>query len=203
MVPNTCEDRIYGCLLGSLVGDATASKLKITKKRQTEAEMLDLMQMTGGGIYNVGPGELSERGQLVMCLLSGLGTGHGKIEPIVENFGKWIKTCKLEYVRDEVFESALSPLRENNDAGEVKKAALANNTDSTSNGSLMIITPLALWASEINDPELLRQAVAEVVELIHPSLIVQEAVYLYCLAIKHLVQNPYDSARGIRAFTLA
>jgi hypothetical protein len=37
--------------------------------------MLDLMQMTGGGIYRVNPGELSERGQLVMCLLTGLAAG--------------------------------------------------------------------------------------------------------------------------------
>ena len=165
--------------------------------------MLDLMQMTGGGIYDVSPGELSERGQLLMCLLSGLGTGNGKIEHIVENFGKWIKTSKLEYIRDEVFESALSPLRDNIDASLVKKAALSINTESISNGSLMIITPLALWASEIIDPELLRAAVVEVVELIHPSPIVQDAVYLYCLVIKHLVQNPYDSTRGLRAFQLA
>jgi hypothetical protein len=47
----------------------------------------------------------------------------------------------------------------------------------------MIISPLALWASKIKEPQLLKKAVTEIVELIHPNPVVQEAVFLYCLAI--------------------
>lgn len=138
-----------------------------------------------------------------MCLLAGLGSGNGDVGPIIENFAKWIKSGSLDHIRDDVFECAFSPLKDQIDVSEVKKAALANNLESISNGSLMIISPLALWASEISDAELFRQKIDEIVELIHPNEVVKEAVYLHCLAIKHLVQNPYDSARGLRAFSLA
>ena len=85
-----------------------------------------------------------------------------------------------------------------------KKAA---GKDSQSNGSLMRITPLAVFVAGIEDEKLLEQIVKSEVSLTHSNTPVQEAAICYCLAIKTLINNPgnralaYETAKYLRGFT--
>lgn len=63
---------------------------------------------------------------------------------------------------------------------------------STSNGCLMRITPLAVWGHKLSDEDLL-QAVKLQTNLTHSHNDPNLACYLYCLAIKHLINNPGDA----------
>lgn len=49
-------DRAYGCLLGGAVGDAAGAVLEFTSFGK--AEVLKAMQMPGGGVFAVGPGQV-------------------------------------------------------------------------------------------------------------------------------------------------
>lgn len=49
-------DCAYGCLLGGAVGDAAGAVLEFTSFGK--AEVLKAMQMPGGGVFAVGPGQV-------------------------------------------------------------------------------------------------------------------------------------------------
>jgi len=50
--------------------------------------------MPGGGAHNVGPGQITDDGELTMCLLHGLSEGKGKLDTteIVRFYAQWIKS---------------------------------------------------------------------------------------------------------------
>ena len=54
---------------------------------------------------------------------------------------------------------------------------------------MMRITPLAVWASGLNDPALIRKAVVAEVEHTHPHKLVHDAIFIYCMAIRFLLSN--------------
>ena len=77
----------------------------------------------------------------------------------------------------------------NPDVEAAKKRAKEKNYASESNGCLMRITPLAVWCHNLPDDKL-KEAAEKEDEITHPSANTQAACYLYCLCIKHLIQNP-------------
>ena len=62
------------------------------------------------------------------------------------------------------------------------------NCLSESNGSLMRLTPMAVWGHKLSEAEL-KEAVRLEVKFTHSSEIVIEACFLYCLAIKFLLKG--------------
>ena len=50
------EDRAYGCILGSFIGDSCGAFLKSQYEIATEGEMDECMTMPGGGELEVGAG---------------------------------------------------------------------------------------------------------------------------------------------------
>jgi ADP-ribosylglycohydrolase len=63
------------------------------------------------------------------------------------------------------------------------------NRGSQSNGSLMRITPLAVWCSRLQSEEELELAVKEEVTLTHLDDTVIDAAVIYVLAIRYLLNN--------------
>ena len=50
--------------------------------------------MPGGGAHNVGPGQITDDGELTMSMMHGLVAGKGKLDlkQIVKFYAKWIKS---------------------------------------------------------------------------------------------------------------
>ena len=71
-----------------------------------------------------------------------------------------------------------------------------------SNGSLMKATPMAVFTSLL-DKDQARACIEEEVSFLHPNQTVKDAIYLYSIAIHHLVNNPKDEDRAQKAFDLA
>ena len=78
-------------------------------------------------------------------------------------------------------------------------SALINNDESMSNGSLMRITPLAVWARNLSTEELEKCVEADVA-MMHPRQDMWDICTAYCIAIKTLVNNAEDTNRASLAF---
>jgi len=63
----------------------------------------------------------------------------------------------------------------------------------------MRMAPLAIWCAKLEKIEDLERAVREELSLTHPNETIHEAGICHCIAIRHLLRNPFDT-RG--AFTL-
>lgn len=66
------EDRAFGCILGSFIGDSCGSFFAKSPKIASEAEMDEVMEMPGGGEWGVGSGQVTAESELAMCLMWGL-----------------------------------------------------------------------------------------------------------------------------------
>ena len=62
-------------------------------------------------------------------------------------------------------------------------------------------TPLAVWASGLGFDDFRKASNAET-QLTHPNGAANDAVFLYNLAIKYLLQNHIDEDRAQKAFEL-
>ena len=70
---DTFEDTAFGCILGSLIGDAIGSHREFSAEAVSEEEMDKTMAMPGGGHWKkIGPGQITDDGELAMCLMWGL-----------------------------------------------------------------------------------------------------------------------------------
>eukprot|EP01022_Parablepharisma_sp_SALTPOND_P028908 TRINITY_DN72010_c0_g1_i1.p3 TRINITY_DN72010_c0_g1~~TRINITY_DN72010_c0_g1_i1.p3 ORF type:complete len:109 (-),score=10.90 TRINITY_DN72010_c0_g1_i1:423-749(-) len=68
--------------------------------------------------------------------------------------------------------------------------------DSQSNGSLMRISPLAVYVSKILDNTVLEKVVRAEVELTHSNKVVQDAAVAYCIAIRELISGTRDCKKA-------
>jgi len=78
--------------------------------------------------------------------------------------------------------------------------AHCDNKKSLSNGSMMRCTPMAVWASGIENIQLFKSVVFEEARFTHSNIIAQQAAFAYELGIKYLLNHPNDKARGKAAF---
>ena len=67
----------------------------------------------------------------------------------------------------------------------------------------MRITPLAVWASALEDIKDVKAAVIQDAEFTHPNQLAQEAIFIYVAAVQHLLKNPKGKYRARGAFGLA
>ena len=65
------EDRCIGCIYGAWLGDTTGSVLEFKGKPSASA-LAEAFELNGGGIAKLGPGQITDDGELTCCLLQGL-----------------------------------------------------------------------------------------------------------------------------------
>ena len=173
-----------GAFLGVLVGDASGATLEFMSGRRTEDEATKAMRMPGGGISNVGKGQVTDDSELAISLGLSLRKGF-KIEDIAIYYHKWMKsgpfdigiTCRNAFEHETI---------EN-----MKKAAMRLNLGSEANGALMRIIPLAIYGSQFDDSKLI-DMVTEDAQLSHPNQVAVDCNVVYSLAISYLLQNNRD-----------
>ena len=157
------------------------------------------MEMPGGGYWNVYPGQVTDDSELAMCLMRGLVAGKGKFDLFHHclYYGYWIKLQPFDIGRTTL--NGLGPLAEclDNPNPEVAKGAArcARTRTSMSNGSLMRITPLAVWARNLQLHGV-EQAVVADVSLMHSKCDMWDLITAYCLAIQTLLKNPENEQRA-------
>lgn len=100
------EAHAYGSLLGALIGDSCGAYGQFNEEKLTEVEMEFAMSMPGGGPHYLNPGQVSDDGELVLCLMHALAEMQPAetldIDCIVSWFKKWAisdpfdRECNIE-----------------------------------------------------------------------------------------------------------
>ncbi|CAI2369959.1 unnamed protein product [Moneuplotes crassus] len=138
-------DRAKGCVVGALCGDAAGAVLEFHRGEITEDLCREAVQMPGGGVFRVGPGQVTDDGELTMCLLHALANGQGEFveSEAAKYYAKWYNSKPFDC--GITIRSALSVADQDNpNPDKIKKEAEKCSQGSQSNGSLMRATPLAV-----------------------------------------------------------
>ena len=66
---DTFPDRAFGAILGAMIGDACGSYAEQTVESLNEEFMNKCMKLPGGGVHKVGPGQVTDDSELMLCLM--------------------------------------------------------------------------------------------------------------------------------------
>lgn len=91
-LPELSRSRFRGCLLGLAVGDALGTTLEFAPP----GSFTPITDMTGGGPFNLAPGEWSDDTSMALCLAESL-IEKGGFDPIdqLERYDRWYRTGYL------------------------------------------------------------------------------------------------------------
>ena len=155
--------------------------------------------MPGGGIWLLAPGQITDDSELAMCQLRGLVAGNGKFDPfhLARYYGYWVSMWPFDI--GQTTQNGLKPLGECRDNPNPKvsyqAAKRGPGAKSMSNGSLMRVSPLAVWAHKLTMEDLERAVKADV-SFMHSKKEMADIVTAYCLAIGTLIKNAGQTNRA-------
>jgi len=194
----TSKSAAIGSVLGAFIGDSLGSFIEF--QRDIPPPLLEeTLTMPGGGPFSLGPGQVTDDSELAMCLMRGLLAGNGKLDmdAVALYYGRWVGTGPFDI--GITTRKALSPLMEGRATANVCIAAAErSNGSSQSNGSLMRLTPLAVWAHRLAPAQAARAARIEA-SMTHSSPTIHHANACYVLAIHHLINSPGDRTGAFAA----
>lgn len=209
-VPVEIARRAQGSILGALIGDAAGAHVEFQAHVGPDLASRAL-SLPGGGPFRLAPGQITDDGELTICLLRGLSSGDEfDLEPIARSYADWIHSHPFDIGNTTAASlGSIEPLRYRNLAeaeGYAKtmtEAAHQNCRSSQANGSLMRATPLGVRGYLLPDPELARWASLDS-GLSHPNEICRAAVAAYSIAIATLLRTRGDREQAFdRAETWA
>ena len=189
-VAGTQQNAARGCLLGALIGDSVGSLLEFIQRVPSAQEVECALEMPGGGVWDVAPGQVTDDGELTLALARALvGRREFVAHEVALQYVRWFLSVPFDVGM--TTHTALSDLDEcQTDVLSVMLGrASVHCADSQANGSLMRQSALGVWST--------RTSVAETVNAVrldtcmtHPNLVCQWAGVAYVLAIRHLVLHP-------------
>ena len=198
------RNRATGCLLGALCGDAAGATLEFLQHDPTAEEVAWAMSMPGGGELEVAPGQITDDGELTLCLARALTESKTfDLEKIAQYYAKWVESRPF----DMGFTTSYSlgsyrdvDVSQQNYAAVMKKSASKMCMTSKANGSLMRNTPLGIWGHDLEANEIADRAIQDT-SLSHPNASCGFAVACYSIAIATLVNTgdrllAFDRARN-------
>lgn len=191
-------------ILGALVGDAAGAVLEFKDEISTE-DVEAALHMPGGGTWRVGPGQITDDGELTLALWNVLKEhdAHDGV-PLSEMMGayaEWYASFPFDIGRTcgFAFEALYNAREEANgfDADAHAKFVNKINAKSEANGALMRATPIASWVAPYADlsAEYAAQIAIEDAKLSHPNLVCQEAnaVYVYTIVLLLRGASPHEA----------
>jgi ADP-ribosyl-[dinitrogen reductase] hydrolase len=191
-----------GAVLGACVGDAAGAVLEFLGRRPSPEEVEAALGMPGGGVWGVAPGQITDDGELTLCLAQGLAVQEGfSLEQVARSYAAWVESAPFDIGSTTraalgcVSEPAWRAVCERQGyAAAMTQAAQARNQASKANGSLMRCSPLGVWGWRL-EPARLAMLARQDSRLSHPNPACADAVACYVLAVAALVRAPGD-ARG-------
>lgn len=185
-----------GCIIGALVGDAAGAYLEFIGHKPSPEEVERAMTMPGGGIWRLAPGQITDDGELTLCLAHALREGEKFVqEKIAGWYNQWYASQPFD-IGNTTSASIGYPQRLSREefagydgyADAMTQSAKKNCMNSKANGSLMRATPLAAWAWNRADAEIALFARLDS-SLSHPNETCWQAVAAYCIAIAELISS--------------
>jgi ADP-ribosylglycohydrolase/fructose-1,6-bisphosphatase/inositol monophosphatase family enzyme len=158
--------RAQGVLLGQVVGDSLGSRVE--QKPAAEIEALfpgGLRELGDGGVYHTMAGQPTDDSEMALALARAILRETNYDAPkVLDAYRAWLTSRPV-------------------DVGLTTERGLLglNTTDSESNGSLMRVSPIGIWAA--GDPALAARTARDDSMLTHASAPCVEACAAYCAAI--------------------
>ena len=76
-----------GSILGALVGDAAGATLEFLPQLPTRSQVKQAMAMIGGGTWRTAPGQITDDGEMALCLMHALaGEDSFSIERVAQSY---------------------------------------------------------------------------------------------------------------------
>ncbi len=179
------------------MGDAAGAYLEFMGRAPRLDEVEKALTFPGGGRVRVGPGQVTDDGELTMVLWSCL-KGKKPIDgpPIYEMlqaYAKWWASEPFDVgmTCSNAFELAQSLVDGKGDIDSYLSEVASLNSESESNGALMRATPLAAWAAPVAEvPASMVALMGRVdAQLSHPNIVCQECNSLYLYAATLLLRG--------------
>jgi ADP-ribosylglycohydrolase/fructose-1,6-bisphosphatase/inositol monophosphatase family enzyme len=158
--------RAQGVLLGQVIGDSLGSRVEF--KSAAEIEKLfprGVRDLADGGVYHTIAGQPTDDSEMALTLARAILQHQGfDRDKVLDAYREWMQTRPI-------------------DIGETTERGLLglHTTESESNGSLMRVSPIGVWAA--GDPARAAAAAREDSALTHPNPVCVEACAAYCAAI--------------------
>lgn len=196
-----------GCLLGACCGDAAGATLEFIGRKPTPVEVESALNMPGGGVWNVAPGQITDDGELTICLAHALtGQPSFEIERVARQYARWIESHPFDigittrtslgcFLHNAHWKTVCE---EQGYAVGMRRAAAQGCIESKANGSLMRATPLGIWGHHFSDADLAKFARQDSA-LSHPNQSCQDVVACYVIAIANLMRTPCDRHTAFHA----
>ncbi len=186
-------------MLGAFVGDAAGATLEFGRRPVTKEAAEEAMRMPGGGTMGVGPGQITDDGELTLALWSAIRPWDSYFgiprTNMIRAYAAWIKSRPFDcgHTCGYAFYDALNVVDTTEEGQslnyeklqEFDKNVKAHNAHSEANGALMRSTALATWiAGHPNTPITHCIGLAETdAELSHPNQVCVGVNQIYVLAI--------------------
>lgn len=197
---NPKQNAAYGAILGALVGDASGAVLEFLGRQPSVSDVSAAMDMPGGGVFDVAPGQFTDDGEMTVTLLRALATSDGSydINLVAKAYGEWADSHPFDI--GGATSHALRYLHGPDFSGLANERACESNAQSKANGSLMRATPLGLAGAFTSEAQTIVWADQDCA-LTHPHKSCQAAVTTYALAIRHLIVKPRDIKGALTSAT--
>lgn len=190
-------DAALGALLGACVGDAAGAVLEFVQPAPTTAQVQWALAMPGGGVWGVAPGQITDDGELMLCLAQALVDSPAfDLERIALTYADWIDSPPFDI--GSTTSRALGAARSGQAYAATMTAAARYSMESKANGSLMRAAPLGVWGRHLTSAALADCARQDSC-LSHPNPSCWQAVACYSIAIAHLLNHLGDRQGALAA----
>ena len=198
---STKADRALGSVVGALIGDAAGGIFEFMGRPPTLQEAQAALDLPGGGVFDLAPGQFTDDGEMTMALLGALAKGKGayRQELAALAYCEWEQSNPFDIGLATRAALRVPKAAMTNPKALVKlvcSQALGHNSASKANGCMMRATPLGIAATGCNIKETIEIVTSDVV-LTHPNKDCIDSTVAYVLALRHLILHDGDSEGAI------
>ncbi len=159
-------ERATGCLLGQVIGDSLGARVEFKGPKEIAAQFPEgVRDLADGGVYHTIAGQPTADSEMALTLArSILREGGYQREKVLDGYREWLQTRPI-------------------DIGETTERGLLglHTTESESNGSLMRVSPIGIWAA--GNAALAAETARTDSALTHPNPVCVEACAAFSAAI--------------------
>lgn len=176
--------RAQGCLLGQLAGDALGQLVEFERANTIARKYpLGVRDLADGGAWDTLAGQPTDDSEMALTLARALvRDGAHDRDRMLRLYSAWLESPPF-------------------DVGGTTRAGIRGTPrlESESNGSLMRVSPLGVWAHGLDDASIAALARAESA-VTHPNAVCRDACAVFCVAIAHGLRGEgrrevYEAAR--------
>ncbi|WP_158268233.1 ADP-ribosylglycohydrolase family protein [Limnohabitans sp. MMS-10A-178] len=199
---STDADRALGSVMGALIGDAAGGIFEFMGRPPTLREAQAALNLPGGGVFDLAPGQFTDDGEMTMALLGAIDKGKGayRQELAAHAYCEWEQSNPFDIglaTRAALSVPKAAMSNSKSLAKLVCSQALEHNSASKANGCMMRATPLGIAATGCNIEETIEMVTSDVV-LTHPNKDCIDSTVAYVLALRHLILHDGDDVGAIK-----